>query len=199
MDLSSIRWGNALATKALHQLPNFGEFRQSLSYGLQNVFRPGGWLNHAGFPGLTGADVLDVGCGDGRWHPLMKQAQPRSLIGLDLSERKIEEGIALGNFQGEEVLHGELGAIAARIKGRFDIATAFNLCLPDPPNYKEFSQSLSAVLRPGGLILLMIGEQEVFADALPHFQGNFRCSGLHLWGDCNPFPYAFVIVGRRLT
>lgn len=41
--------------------------------------------------GVTGKDVLDLGCGDGRHSKLMKASGARSVLGIDISEKMNEK------------------------------------------------------------------------------------------------------------
>jgi SAM-dependent methyltransferase len=62
--------------------------------------------------------VLDVGCGEGRWRPLLRQARPRiRYVGVDSSEYVVRRfgqrrNIRRGTF-------GELGHLG--LDGRFDL------------------------------------------------------------------------------
>ena len=45
-------------------------------------------------PSVAGLDVVDLGCGTGRWLASLRCASPRSLIGVDVSPRNVGAGQA---------------------------------------------------------------------------------------------------------
>lgn len=92
--------------------------------------------------------VLDAGCGEGY---LARQLAARGALvtGVDLSPRLIE--LARQKTPGGEIEYrvSDLSVPVTQLEGRFDIVTSF-LVLNDVEEYRGFSHTLSAALKPGG-------------------------------------------------
>ncbi|MEU2184568.1 class I SAM-dependent methyltransferase [Streptomyces thermolilacinus] len=109
-------------------------------------------------PGLTerlrdGADVLDVGTGQGHAPVVMARAFPRSRFhGLDRSE----EGIAAGRDEaaglGLDNVRFTVGD-STDISGTYDVITAFDV-IHDLAAPAETLAAIAAALRPGGIFLM---------------------------------------------
>ncbi|WP_236242100.1 class I SAM-dependent methyltransferase [Streptomyces sp. CC228A] len=109
-------------------------------------------------PGVTdrlreGADVLDVGTGQGHAPVVMARAFPRSRFhGLDRSE----EGIAAGRAEAERLGLGNVGFTvgdSTEIPGTYDVVTAFDV-IHDLARPAETLAAIAAALRPGGVFLM---------------------------------------------
>jgi len=106
-----------------------------------------------------GADLLDVGCGDGA-STVRLAAKAASAVGVDYIEGFVKKAAARGIanctfLQGDAT---DLGAVA-RSHGRFDIAVSIR-CLINLGSWAMQAKALgemAACLKPGGLLLISEG------------------------------------------
>jgi len=100
------------------------------------------------FSGLTKLQVLDIGCGVGNFHSLLRGHYPE-LVGIDVSEecikeaRTINQGIRYDVYDGDRLPYGD---------GEIDVA--FTICVMHhvpSANWPRFVAEMFRVLRPGGL------------------------------------------------
>jgi len=95
---------------------------------------------------VPGSDVLDYGCYDGWMTPVYARANPRGIVGIDISEKAIADAKAM---------HGNVA--------KFYVADAHRLALEDASfdvvigrsilhhlNYEIAIQEICRILRPGG-------------------------------------------------
>ena len=96
--------------------------------------------------------VLDVGCGVGSFHPLLRSTVGR-LSGIDVSSASIEQARAANNdvdyrdFDGVNFPFEDAG---------FDLATA--ICVVhhvSPDRWKDFFREMCRVVRPGGVVCVI--------------------------------------------
>ena len=140
--------------------------------------------------------VLDVGCGEGRWRPLLLQARPAiRYVGVDASEYVVRRwgrrrDIRLGRF-------GELGRLGLR--GRFDLIVCSDVIHYVP--LEEARRGLKAIARLlGGLAFL---ELYTAADATEGDDAEFQARSRETY--LRPFRQAGLLpiglhcyVGRSL-
>src|SRR5512146_1743560 len=98
-------------------------------------------------PRIEGKDVLDLGCGTGRWLSAFSHKSPASLRGIDISAEMLERAtIKLGPRA--NLFQGDCSSIALPDQCADLILSSFVLShLPDP---RQFVAQLARLLRPGG-------------------------------------------------
>jgi cytosine/adenosine deaminase-related metal-dependent hydrolase/ubiquinone/menaquinone biosynthesis C-methylase UbiE len=102
-------------------------------------------------PPIKGADVLDVGCGTGRWLTRLEALSPRSLTGSDPSPTMLER--ARAKLSATTALYQTDGVpLCASGASRDLILASFVLSYID--DLQEFSRDCANTLRPGGTLLI---------------------------------------------
>lgn len=113
-------------------------------------------LPFARFEEAQGKDVLEVGVGMGSDHQMLAQASPRSLKGLDLTDRAIEHTRARFEAFG---LRSELAVGNAEslvfADNSFDLVYSWGV-IHHSPDTRRAAQEILRVLRPGGIARVMI-------------------------------------------
>ena len=102
----------------------------------------------------TSLDVLDAGCGTGLCGPLVAQ-YARRLVGVDLSERMIEQARARDVY--DELVKGELTAYLGNSTGAFDVIVSADTLVYFGPLEAVVAAAESA-LRPGGRLVFTVEE-----------------------------------------
>lgn len=98
-------------------------------------------------PGIRGLDVVDMGCGTGRWLEYLGSEFPRSLCGIDKSREMLMRA---------EAKVGRAASLYCADCTSTPLATSStDLCLASfvlshVPNLAEFVRELARILRPGG-------------------------------------------------
>lgn len=106
-----------------------------------------GWL----LPRVDGLDVVDVGCGTGRWLKKLSRQNPRSLTGIDFSSEMLEQAHA-GIIQNIKLVEADCGNL--------DLAsdsTDLLLCcflLSYIKDIETFACNVARMLREGGSIFI---------------------------------------------
>ncbi|HEX3374337.1 MAG TPA: methyltransferase domain-containing protein, partial [Edaphobacter sp.] len=102
-------------------------------------------------PDIAGIDVLDVGCGTGRWLQLLASHHPASLVGVDNSPEMLQRASAkLGT---KSTLH--LGSCTALpIPGAITDLILASFVLSYLDSIEAFARELHRVARPGANIFL---------------------------------------------
>jgi cytosine/adenosine deaminase-related metal-dependent hydrolase/ubiquinone/menaquinone biosynthesis C-methylase UbiE len=102
-------------------------------------------------PSTAGLDVIDLGCGTGRWLEVLKESEPRSLLGVDASlemlrqaKRKLGSAARFAHADGSRI---PLPA------GSADVVLG-NFVLSYVESAYEFLANARAVLREGGSFFL---------------------------------------------
>lgn len=111
---------------------------------------------------LAGLDVIDLGCGSGRFTRLAMALHPRRLVGVDRSAEEIRMACAEAKENGWpiEYVVGDLRDLSDL--GEFDIAMA-GMVLHDAESKDElFSMCRSAAscLKPGGRLLAILNNPD---------------------------------------
>lgn len=105
----------------------------------------------AHFGSIQDKDVLDIGCGVGNYHRLLRPHISK-LSGIDVSAecvaraRERNEGVVYKVYDGERLPYPD---------GSFDIA--YTICVlhhVPPANWARFVEEMHRVIRPGGLALI---------------------------------------------
>jgi len=110
----------------------------------------------ARFPEAAGKDVLEIGVGMGADHLLLARAQPRHLVGVDLTSRSI--GWTWRRLLEEEFtphLHVADAENLPLTDGSFDLVYSWGV-LHHSPNTEAAFAEIHRVLRPGGTARVMI-------------------------------------------
>jgi cytosine/adenosine deaminase-related metal-dependent hydrolase/ubiquinone/menaquinone biosynthesis C-methylase UbiE len=102
-------------------------------------------------PPLQGLDVVDLGCGTGRWLARLAEKEPRSLVGVDLSSEML--------FQAKRKLHGAANLVLAdccnipfpRSSADLILCSFLESYIQD---FATFAQQIRRLLRPGGAVFL---------------------------------------------
>src|SRR5277367_125723 len=102
-------------------------------------------------PDVSGLDVLDAGCGTGRWLHLLAPHRPASLVGVDSSARMLQRASAkLGS---SSTLHlGSCTALPIQ-NGTADLVLA-SFVLSYLESVEAFARELHRVARPGATVFL---------------------------------------------
>jgi cytosine/adenosine deaminase-related metal-dependent hydrolase/ubiquinone/menaquinone biosynthesis C-methylase UbiE len=102
-------------------------------------------------PEVQGHDVLDAGCGTGRWLKLLASHSPRRLIGVDSSREMLDRAQAkLGDAA--EIRLGDCGALPISASSVDIVIASFVLSYLE--SLEDFAAELRRVTRPGGRVFV---------------------------------------------
>jgi len=102
-------------------------------------------------PDIAGLDVLDAGCGTGRWLQLLASHHPASLVGVDTSSEMLKRASA--RLGAKSTLHlGSCTALPVPSETADLILASFVLSYLD--SVEAFARELHRVARPGANIFL---------------------------------------------
>ena len=102
-------------------------------------------------PPLRGRDVLDVGCGTGRWLNRVAISEPRSLTGVDASAAMLKRARAkLGDKA--TLHHGDCMQLPVEATSCDVLFCSFVLSYV--ADLKGFARECSRIMRPGAIVLL---------------------------------------------
>ncbi|HTF62527.1 MAG TPA: methyltransferase domain-containing protein [Edaphobacter sp.] len=102
-------------------------------------------------PPLRGKDVLDVGCGTGRWLKKLETFEPASLTGTDCSTAMLE--YARAKVRRTTILeHGQCSALPGEDASRSFVLASFILSYID--DLQGFARECARILRPEGWMLI---------------------------------------------
>ena len=102
-------------------------------------------------PPLRGRDVLDAGCGTGRWLKRIAISEPRSLTGIDASAAMLERARAkLGDKA--TFHHGDCTRFPVDAASCDVLFCSFVLSYVG--DLKGFARECARIMRPGGVVLL---------------------------------------------
>jgi cytosine/adenosine deaminase-related metal-dependent hydrolase/ubiquinone/menaquinone biosynthesis C-methylase UbiE len=102
-------------------------------------------------PSIAGADILDAGCGTGRWLTLLEPLGPRSLTGADPSAAML--AIARQKTSPRTTLHQAEAAALPGADASMDLILA-SFVLSYVGDLAAFAAECARLLRPGGRVLL---------------------------------------------
>jgi cytosine/adenosine deaminase-related metal-dependent hydrolase/ubiquinone/menaquinone biosynthesis C-methylase UbiE len=103
------------------------------------------------FPDISGLDVLDIGCGTGRWLQLLASLRPASLVGVDTSPEMLQRASA--KLGAKSTLHlGSCAALPVQNVTADIILASFVLSYLE--SIDTFARELHRVARPGANIFL---------------------------------------------
>jgi ubiquinone/menaquinone biosynthesis C-methylase UbiE len=144
---------------------------------------------------LTGKDLLDAGCGNGRGLQMLARTfRPRRLVGIDLMPEQIER--ARARRTGARLSVGDITA-TGEPDASFDAVFVFAI-LHHVPRWRDALRELARILRPGGVLLVeeLHGATVRFSDGVlgtshppgarftwPEFRGGLADAGLAVAGD----------------
>ena len=102
-------------------------------------------------PSLVGMDVVDLGCGTGRWLKALQGAGTRSLLGLDSSPEMLV--LAKSKLAGmADLLCADCGSVSLEANSA-DIILA-NFVLSYVEDVAGLAEAASRALRPGGSLFI---------------------------------------------
>lgn len=111
---------------------------------------------------LTGADrlILDIGCGTSRFAAQVVHRFPGTrVVGLDLSERMLHEGVASGLASGDIDLVQADSECLPFADAAFDAITCSH-SFHHYPHQEQVTAEMHRVLRPGGLLMIIDGDRD---------------------------------------
>ncbi len=99
-------------------------------------------------------DILEIGFGTGFFVEFWTALRARSVTGLDLTQRAVEEVSA--RFPQHRFLRQDISDPSCPVFGMFDIVTVFDVMfhLLDDPAFESAIANTCRQVRPGGLLLL---------------------------------------------
>jgi cytosine/adenosine deaminase-related metal-dependent hydrolase/ubiquinone/menaquinone biosynthesis C-methylase UbiE len=113
------------------------------------------WLEQRTLPPMMppakGLDVLDVGCGTGRWLKHLEQLEPNSLTGTDASPAMLKRASA--SLAPTTVLHLSDSVPLPVANASVDLVLT-SFVLSYLPDLEAFADECARILRPGGHVLL---------------------------------------------
>lgn len=109
------------------------------------------WLARRALGKTKDLAVLDIGCGVGNFHPLLR-SHVRRLDGVDVSADSLERAAAANPEVRYQVYEG---TTLPYEEGQFDLVFAICVMHHVPPeNWARFSDQMLRVLRPGGMAVV---------------------------------------------
>jgi ubiquinone/menaquinone biosynthesis C-methylase UbiE len=170
------------------------------------------------YPFPRGAQVLDIGCGDGRGLvALAKRVAPLSLVGVDADPRQVAKARQTLAASGLTAQILEASAETLPLPAQtYDVVTSFG-CLHHVPNWRGGVAEVARVLRHGGMFyglefyapLLETGViGAVFQRLFPHPAQRFThaallaelaAQGLVVLNHTNLLGLAGLVVARRVA
>jgi cytosine/adenosine deaminase-related metal-dependent hydrolase/SAM-dependent methyltransferase len=127
------------------------------------------WLSQM-LPDVSGLDVIDLGCGTGRWLKHLQQLSPRSLTGIDRSEEmlaRVPRSMDVTLIKADCASLPLAEAFADVVVASFVISYVQDLHV--------FSRELARVLRPGGLAFISDVDAQTFREL--GWQRSFKGAG----------------------
>jgi ubiquinone/menaquinone biosynthesis C-methylase UbiE len=166
------------------------------------------------YPFPRGAQLLDIGCGDGRaLRALARRVQPLALVGVDVDPAQLAAArrtFAKTDFAVQ--LH-EAGAQALPLPAQtYDVVTSFG-CLHHVPEWRRAVAEVARVLRHGGVFYALefyrpLLELPLLRMLLPHPPARFThtdllaalaSEGLVVLNHTNLLGLAGLVVARRVA
>lgn len=166
------------------------------------------------YPFPRGAQLLDIGCGDGRGlYALAKRVQPLALVGVDVDPAQLARARQTFTKAPYAVQLHEAGAEALPLPAQtYDVVTSFG-CLHHVPHWQQAVQEVARVLRHGGVFYALEFYRPLLAapilrTLLPHPPGRFThaellaalaTEGLVVLKHTNLLGLAGLVVARRVA
>lgn len=100
------------------------------------------------FPDLSGAAVLDLGCGYGENCSEFLAKGARRVVGVDISERMLAVAADEHGGEGIEFVHGDMSDLSF-IRGTFDVVFS-SLAVHYVKDFAKLAKEISSLLAPGG-------------------------------------------------
>jgi SAM-dependent methyltransferase len=120
-------------------------------------------------------DVLEIGCGEGRF---ADHIRPRSFTGLEYTDR----AVARARARGLRVTRESIESYSAVNAGSADVVCAFQV-LEHVPAPRAFVEAALACLRPGGRLIVSVPSADGFMSATINNVLNFPPHHLTWWSD----------------
>jgi len=139
-------------------------------------------------PPTEGLDVLDIGCGTGRWLKQLELLAPNSLTGTDASRAMLERASA--SLSPTTVLHLSDSATVPVADASTDLVLA-SFVLSYLPDLDAFADECVRILRPGGHILL--SDMHPVTAAQRNWIRCFRLNGKRIELPAKPLSVAAII------
>jgi cytosine/adenosine deaminase-related metal-dependent hydrolase/ubiquinone/menaquinone biosynthesis C-methylase UbiE len=126
-------------------------------------------------PPLEGCDVLDVGCGTGRWLSRLERFRPASLSGIDSSSAMLQ--CARQKISNATLLYQSLSSkLPIEDSSKDFILSSFVLSYLD--NLHIFARQCARIVRPGGCILVSDMHPATAADR--DWKRSFHADGVEI-------------------
>jgi ubiquinone/menaquinone biosynthesis C-methylase UbiE/cytosine/adenosine deaminase-related metal-dependent hydrolase len=125
-------------------------------------------------PDVGGLDVLDAGCGTGRWLQLLAQHRPASLVGVDTSPQMLQRASSKLGTVSTTLCLGSCVALPVQSATVDLVLASFVLSYLD--SVETFARELHRVTRPGATIFVtdMHPDTTISCD----WNGSFSAGGL---------------------
>ena len=123
-------------------------------------------------PDVRGLDVLDAGCGTGRWLNQLARRSPRSLFGVDISPQMLLQAAAKLGTQCDLRL-GSCTAMPLANASADMVLSSFVLSYVD--DLEAFAHEMDRVARPGTTIFLT--DMHPATEASCHWKRSFHAGG----------------------
>jgi ubiquinone/menaquinone biosynthesis C-methylase UbiE len=105
---------------------------------------------------FTGKQILDSGCGPGRYVDIMRRLGPARIVAMDQGERLVK--VLTERFAGDPIVHVERGT-AEKLTypdNSFDIVFSNGVIHHTPADLQTMLKDHVRVLRPGGVMFIML-------------------------------------------
>jgi ubiquinone/menaquinone biosynthesis C-methylase UbiE len=99
----------------------------------------------------SGCDVVDIGCGTGRWLTKLAEIRVRSLTGIDLSEEMLERAATKVNSAAQLIRADCLNTTLAESSSDWMLASFLLSYVGD---IKGFAREIARIARPGAVVLV---------------------------------------------
>lgn len=136
-------------------------------------------------------DIVDLGCGTGRWLQHLEASAPRSLTGVDSSPAMLAEA---GKKCRKSTALIQASSTAIPLPDRSADCVLAPFLLSYIPHIPTFASEIARILRPGGTLLI----SDLHPDATTYgWRRTFRSAG-NLF-EITTFPYTFLdlVVGMN--